>query len=140
MNRTGTQVITRALRLARVLGADQSASSVQLSDGLLSLQAMLDEWRADSQLHDGTTWVIPTFADVATPVALPDGLTDSVECSMAVRLASENGTEVPAWVHVAAARGLRRWRAKVAASQVPELNQEVAYVVGASGNYNIYAS
>lgn len=42
---TATDIVKRSLRLARVLGAGETPSADELSDALLSLNAMLDSWQ-----------------------------------------------------------------------------------------------
>lgn len=141
MNRTGTEVITRALRIAKVLGADQTAPSFALTEGLAALQSLIDTWWANPQLHvTGTAGKeLPWFADLTTDVSVATGLTETIENHLAIILAAENGTEVAPIVHQRASEGLRAWRARIAAGQVPELKQEVAHAMGASGTagYNI---
>ena len=138
MNRTATQVITRALRVCKAIGADQSPASFALSEGFLALQSMLDTWAADPQLQESPTYVLPTFADLVSTVSIPDGLTEAIECGLAIKLASEHGTAVDQWVQVGARRGLAAWRTKVAALQVPNLEGDVSYAVSTTGGgYNI---
>ena len=138
MNRTATQVITRGLRISKAIGADQTPASFTLDEGLLALQSLLDTWAADPQLQESPDYVLPTFADLTSTVSIPDGLTESIECALAIRLAADHGTAVDPWVHVGARRGLAMWRTKVAALQVPNLEGDAAYTVGqTAGHYNI---
>lgn len=135
MNRTGTQVITRALRIAKVLGADQTAPTFALNEGLSALQSLIDTWWSNPQLHvtGAVGMELPYFADLTSTVSVPTGLTEAIENHLAIILAAENGTEVAPIVHQRATEGLRTWRARIAAWQVPELKQEVGHAFGAPG-------
>ncbi len=148
MIRTATQIITRALRVARVIGLDQVPSATSLAEGLLVLQSMLDEWHADTQLHDVVNndrviddgvgdWTLPLFDSLLVLVTVPDGLTVAIEYGLAVRLSWEHGSEISPRVGATAAAALNNWRAKVAASQVPKLKPTNLHSTG-YGYYNIY--
>lgn len=44
---TGTTLFTRSLRMLGVLGSGQAASTNQLADGLVAINALLDSWRTE---------------------------------------------------------------------------------------------
>jgi hypothetical protein len=140
MNLTATQVVTRALRAAKVLGLDQPASTFMLTEGLTALQGMLARWRADSQLHDGTDFIVPTFSDLTTPVAVPDGLVDAYYYELAGVIAAENGSALDPRIARNGQASLALWRRTVGVTQVPELAQEVTYIGTANRPYDIFAS
>jgi hypothetical protein len=140
MNRTATQVITRALRVCKALGADQSPAAFTLSEGYLLLTEMLDEWWSDPQLHISgeTGYELPWFADLTSTVAVPTGLTAPIVYELAKRIAPEHGAAFPPELQAAARAGLANWRRRIAAHQVPKLKGDAAYVVGqTAGRYNI---
>lgn len=134
-SRTGTLIVTRALRVAKVIGADQAVPAFALNEGFFSLQGMMDEWQADTQLND-VTWALPTFTLIGSTYLIPDGLLTAIEYFLAERVAWEHGTEVHPRVVQTASAALRNWRGKVAASQVPDRTGIEPFATG--GYYNIY--
>lgn len=134
-SRSGTQIVSRALRVAKVIGADQALPAFALNEGFFSLQGMMDEWQADKQLND-INWALPTFTTIGLTYLIPDGLLTAIEYFLAERIAWEHGTEVHPRVVQTAAAALRNWRAKVAASQVPDRTGVEPFTNG--GFYNIH--
>ena len=128
MNLTGQQVVTRALRVAKVLGADESPSTFELNEGLSALQQMLDRWWADPQLHYSPTYLLPWFPDLATVVSVPTGLSSPVIYSLAALIAPEHGQTLDPRLLIEARNGLQRRRAYIAAMQVPNMVHETVLI------------
>jgi hypothetical protein len=70
---TGTQIVDRALRICGILAEGESANSTQLSDALLALNAIIDEWNADGML----IWKISTI----TLTGAVTGITTTINTS-----------------------------------------------------------
>ncbi len=126
MNRTATQIITRALRATKVLGADQSAPAFALSDGLLALQAMLDAWGQDPHLAYAPDHPLPAFSDLSTPVSVPDGLIIALEYELALMLAPEHGQALDPRLAAMSAAALRNRRRVIATARAPHMVLESA--------------
>ena len=140
MNLTATQVVTRALRAAKVLGFDEAPSVFTLNEGLLQLQLLLDQWKADGHLHFAPDHLLPTFVDLTTPVAVPDGFANALSGSLAFLIAGENGSMVSKEVTDATIAGLNLRRIKLAALQVPKTSSDAIYSLGQNReHYDIFA-
>lgn len=121
MNLTGQQVITRALRLARVLGFDEAPDPLTLNEGLLQLQLLLDRWKQDNHLHYLPDYPLPTFTALAGAVAIPDGVAEFMIGALAEAIASENGQVIDPKIATATKAGLDLRRIKLADLQIPKL-------------------
>lgn len=121
MNLTGQQVITRALRLARVLGFDEAPDPLTLNEGLLQLQLLLDRWKQDNHLHYLPDYPLPTFTALAGAVAIPDGVAEFMTGALAEMIASENGQTIDPRIATATKAGLDLRRIKLADLQIPKL-------------------
>lgn len=130
MNLTATQVITRALRQSKVLGFDESPASFTLNEGLLQLQLLLDRWQKDPHLQYLPDYPLPTFANLLTPVAVPDGFAEPLTGSLAAQIAAENGQTIDVEIARATKAGLDLRRGTLAALQVPSSSPDITYAAG----------
>lgn len=121
MNLTGQQVITRALRLARVLGFDEAPDPFTLNEGLLQLQLLLDRWKQDNHLHYPPDHPLPTFTALAGAVDVPDGVAEFMIGALASLIASENGQTIDQSIARATQAGLDLRRIKLADLQIPPI-------------------
>ena len=137
MDRTATQIITRALRATKVVGLDQSPTAFTLSEGLLVLQSMLDGMWADTSLHYPDNYAMPWFADLTTTVTVGNGVTEILEYELAKRIAPENGAVIDPSLAAAGAHALRRRRATIANLRVAPMTLESAYLNNEGGDYDI---
>lgn len=137
MDRTATQIITRALRATKVVGLDQTPAAFSLSEGLLILQSMLDGMWADTSLHYPTNYAMPWFADLMSTVSVGNGVTEILEYELAKRIAAENGAVVDPNLAVAGTNALRRRRATIANLRVSTMTLESAYLNNEGGDYDI---
>lgn len=123
--KTANDIIGRAMRLIRVLGVDDTASTSELADGLAALQGMVRQWAAEPYMSDDDH-ALPAFADGGTGVEVNDALVEALETNLALQIAPEYGAEPAAQV-VARARGaLRNWRRQIVV--VPVLPSPLARV------------
>lgn len=122
-SKSANDIIGRALRLIRVLGVDDTASSSELADGLAALQTMLLSWAAMPHMTDDDH-ALPTFSDGSTQVTVDDALVEALETNLALQIAPEYGAEVSAYVMVRARASLRNWRRQIVV--VPELQNQLA--------------
>lgn len=122
-SKSANDIIGRALRLIRVLGVDDTASTSELADGLAALQTMLLSWAAMPHMTDDDH-ALPTFADGSSPVTVDDRLVEALETNLALQIAPEYGAEVSAYVMVRARASLRNWRRQIVV--VPELQNQLA--------------
>ena len=76
-SKSANDIIGRALRLIRVLGVDDTASSSELADGLSALQTMLLSWAAMPHMTDDDH-ALPTFSDGSTQVTVDDALVEAL--------------------------------------------------------------
>ena len=121
--KTANAIIGRALRLIRVLGVDDTASTSELADGLAALQTMLLTWAAMPHMADDTH-ALPTFVDGGSNVTVNDALVEALETNLALQIAPEYGAEVSAYVTARARASLRNWRRSIVV--VPELPNQLA--------------
>ena len=122
-SKSANDIIGRALRLLRVLGVDDTASTSELADGLAALQTMLLTWKSSPNMADDTH-ALPTFADGSSNVTVNDALVEALETNLALEIAPEYGAEVSAYVMVRARASLRNWRRRIVV--VPELQNQLA--------------
>ncbi len=103
---TAIQVISRALRLCRVLDAAQAAPADDTQDALAALNNIGQRWLASGLLASWTDATGPTFT-LVSPVTANEALA----YALALRVAPEYGMELPAPVIAQAAEEVRLlWR------------------------------
>ena len=122
-SKTANDIIGRAMRLIRVLGVDDTASTSELADGLAVLQGMVRQWAAEPHMSDDDH-ALPTFADGSSNVTVNDALVEALETNLALEIAPEYGAEVSAHVMARARASLRNWRRLIVV--VPELEHPFA--------------
>lgn len=122
-SKSANDIIGRALRLIRVLGVDDTASTSELADGLAALQTMLLTWKSSPNMADDDH-ALPTFSDGSTSVTVDDALVEALETNLALQIAPEYGAEVSAYVMSRARASLRNWRRMIVV--VPELQNQLA--------------
>lgn len=84
---TANDLIGRAYRLANIVGREASVSARESSDGLDTLNEMLDYWRASEQIDLG-------LFDVASSDTIPREVVEPLRYNLAIRLADEVGLDV----------------------------------------------
>lgn len=86
---TAGDVVSRALRLIKVVGIGRSASAEEMTEGLASLGNMLSSWEFEGVPLDGLGDAEFT---AATEVPLPASHIDAIQYNLASRLSVEYGT------------------------------------------------
>jgi len=124
-SKTANDIIGRAMRLIRVLGVDDTASTSELADGLSVLQGMVRQWSAEPNMSDDDH-ALPTFADGTTAVTVDDALVEALETNLALQIAPEYGAEVSAHVMARARAALRNWKRQIVV--VPLLQNQLARI------------
>lgn len=122
-SKTANDIIGRSLRLIRVLGVDDTASTSELADGLSALQTMLLSWAAMPHMADDDH-ALPVFVDGGSNVTVDDALVEALETNLALQIAPEYGAEIDAYVASRARASLRNWRRRIVV--VPELPNQLA--------------
>lgn len=84
---TASDLIRRAYRLANIVGREATVSAREVSDGLDSLNEMLDYWRASEQIDIG-------LFDVQASDTIPRERFEPLRYNLALRLADEVGLDV----------------------------------------------
>lgn len=136
--RTGEAIITRALKLLRAVGVDDTVSTTELSDGLLVLQEMLLSWAHEPYMADAT-YTLPTYTDTSTPVTVNDALVEALPYNLALRLAPDYGKEPGASV-VARAKGTKEnWQRLIYSADPIYLDNPAGNMDRTSGNYDIFS-
>ena len=83
---TGTNVITKALRLAGALRISEAPTTKQLEYGLSTLNDMIGTWLANK---DMTVNTLIAYASAATVQSLPSGYENALVYNLAVELAAQ---------------------------------------------------
>jgi len=136
--RTGSAIITRALKLLRAVGVDDTVSSTELSDGLLVLQEMLLSWANEPYMAD-STYTLPTYADTSTPVTVHDALVEALPYNLALRLAPDYGKEAGASVVGRAMASKMNWKRLIYEASPAYLENPTGYMDRTQGWYDITA-
>lgn len=126
-SKSANDIIGRALRLIRVLGVDDAASTSELADGLAALQTMVLQWKSQPGMEDDDH-ELPTFSTGGGSVTVNDALVEALETNLALQIAPEYGAEVSAYVMARARASLRNWRRRIHVT--PELEIPFARVAG----------
>ena len=139
MQRSGQQVVTRSLRIARIIGQDEVPSVSDSSVALEILSSMLDVWRHDSEFvpDDCDDFSVPSFSGLRTPVDADPALLAAIYYNLAVMLAPEFGSQVEALVQRTATAYRRVWTRKVAALSIGRMDLEMGYLPYRGGSYDI---
>jgi P22 tail accessory factor. len=98
---TNNQLIARALRMLTVLDHQESMTSVQSTNGLTVLNAMLARWEEDGI---ALGWSAQTSGSATAPI--PASADTAVAANLAVEFGTEFGIAVPAAVGQMAVRGM----------------------------------
>ena len=122
-------VCTRALRLIRVLGGDESPAPGDLGTAFEGLASMLDGWAGDPGMVPdlASEFTMPGFTDVNDSVTIPEGsygLLRMMTFNLAVEIAPEFGVEVPGYVQGVADESVRNWKTRVRALHAGRITHE----------------
>ena len=114
------EIITRSLRLIKVLGEGEPANSADLQVGWDVLITMLDAWNGDPGMVPDLCddFVMPGFSAISDEVDVPEGsagLKGMITYNLAVQMAPEFGADVPTVVAANAVSAMRNWRTRVGA-------------------------
>ncbi len=142
MELTATQVITRALRLIRVIGQDETPSANDVSTAYDALVSMLDGWAGDPLMVPdlAAEFTMPGFVDATTPVTIPEGswgLRRMMTYALAVEVAPEFGVVVDPRVAAEAEHAMRNWQKRVAGLHAGRVTHDPSLV--RRRHYNILA-
>jgi hypothetical protein len=107
---TANEIIRRALRVAKVLGAGQTPSGEDIADCLTILNQMLYSWG-----RQGVNFNLATLVDSDT-LNVPDDALMGITYSLAATLSPEYGVNVDPYV------------AAVADSEFRRLQRDMAYI------------
>lgn len=135
------EIITRALRLIKVLGEGEPANSADLQVGWDVLITMLDAWNGDPGMVPDLCgdFFMPGFTSLADAVEIPQGsagLTAMLVYNLAVEMAPEFGATVDPMVMARAQSTMRNWRTRVAALHIGRLEHPE---LSRGGHYDIRA-
>ncbi|MGH1360986.1 MAG: hypothetical protein ACRBC3_19680 [Burkholderiaceae bacterium] len=97
ITKSSDDIVSTALRLLRVYGADESPTAQELTHGYDALVSMLGAW-SGSALMSSTDNPLPTFPDGATGVSMNDMLPELLTTHLSNRIAPEYGVETPVLV------------------------------------------
>lgn len=112
---TANDLIGRAYRLANIVGREASVSARESSDGLDTLNEMLDYWRASEQIDLG-------LFDVASSDTIPREVVEPLRYNLAIRLADEVGLDVSP----VALQKAEQMKADLRVPNVPDLQIDTA--------------
>lgn len=136
------QVVTRALRIARIIGQDETPSSADLSVGLDVLTTMLASWANDSAFvpADCGTFSVPTWATLAVTNTVDDALLHAIYYNLAILLAPEFGGIADDDVRREARRAKKSWTRKIPALTIGRLEFELSSMPFRSGSVDLLNS
>lgn len=102
---TAQTIINRALRLCRVLDANEAAEAQDAADALATLNAMLAEWHAAQVgLPDYR------FSGLTDALATDDADSEAIAFQLAMRISPEYGVDLPPQVVAMAEQAMGRLR------------------------------
>lgn len=136
LTKTAQEVITRALRLIRVIGQEESPITAENNDALIVLNAMLDEWSLDPQLTTSTI-TLPAFATTSTSQDLRSGMFTALVYNLAVRLAPEYGVAAAESIIKMAGSSYALIGKEIANSEIPVADNQVGLIESRRGYYDI---
>lgn len=84
---TATELVSRAYRLANIVGREAQVSARESEDGIKSLNEMLDYWRGFESIDLG-------LFNVVGPTDIPREFVEPLRYNLALRLADEVGLDV----------------------------------------------
>lgn len=102
---TVQDIVSRALRLLRVLDVNSAPKAVDMQTGIVALNAMMRRWEANGLALGWSTVVNP-----ADTLPLPEEAEEAVAYNLALRLRAEYGTSLDPDVAAMAADGLNLLR------------------------------
>ncbi len=139
MLRSGQQVVTRSLRIARIIGQDEAPSASDSSVAREVLSTMLDNWRFDTEFvpENCDDFSVPNFPDLITQVDADPALLAAIYYNLAVMLAPEFGSQVEALVERTARAYRRTWTRKVASLSIGRMEIELGYLPFHRSGYDI---
>ena len=86
---TAGDVVSRALRLIKVVGIGRAASAEEMTEGLAALGSLMASWQLQGiQLGP----IAETTLTTTTSIPLPPSHTDALQTNLAMRLSVEYGT------------------------------------------------
>ncbi len=137
MQRSAQQLVTRALRLVRVIGQDEAPSASDSSVGLAGLVSLMAMWQASPQMTYGGECesTMPTFVDLPTAVDIPDELVPAIEYSLAEVLAPEFGAQIDAFTVSMAAKCRRIWGRNLAALMMGRMRLDTYWIGSGDARY-----
>ena len=100
MSATAQTIVTRAFRLLGLFEAAETPPAADLAVGLASLNGLMDEWRMEPH------GIAQPYSTLATEIALPDGMEQTLVYNLAVAVAPEFGATPTPEVAGRAARTL----------------------------------
>jgi len=118
---TGTNIITKALRLAGALRISEAPTTKQLEYGLSTLNDMIGTWLANRDMGIVT---LVAYASAATVQSLPSGYENALVYNLAVELAPQYGAPASPDVLSTAASSLTYIR-RAAAPSIAQTAQKI---------------
>ena len=104
---TANDLVVTALKRSQIIDLEDTPSDAEAQHALTVMNQMIHGWRqSDVDLHHFTMVLTDTFA-------LDESFDEGITCSLAARLASEKGYEVPQSVMIIAKRALDDFRAQL---------------------------
>lgn len=136
LTKTAQEVITRSLRLIRVIGQDESPLLTESDDALIVLNSMLDEWALDPHLTSSSV-SLPAFATLSTSQALRSAMYSALYYNLAVRLAPEYGVAVATAIEKQAGALYDLIGRDIANDEIPVADNQVGLLESRRGNFDI---
>lgn len=130
---TAREVISSALKLIAVRPAESPLTDAEITDGLRSLNSMLNQWNIE-----GINIDFETVDDVDEQMYLDEGVIGPVQDNLAVYVAPEYSAQIPPWLISRADTGKKAVRS--AKLELESLEFPDTLPVGSGNEYNNYVA
>jgi hypothetical protein len=132
---TALDIIKRALRLIGIVASGESVASDEAQDGLMSLNAMIDSWKAQGiDCYPNSSTMVYMLNDC---LSVPPGYNEALVFNLAVAIAPEYGKEASGTVMARANETLAIIKRKNIVVEQLKISADVMSL-GSQGFYNIY--